>query len=74
MRHDRAEDSSNVSGQEADPQLRLLGALALGDGDHMLVQRLNGALEAGKLHHRVCRERVVVSDDGCSQICCSKVH
>ena len=53
MRDDGAEDTSDVASGECDDQLFLLAALVSRFGDDVLVQRLECALEARELHHRV---------------------
>merc|ERR1719189_1205680 len=53
VRHDGAEDSSDVAGSEGDHQLLRLAALRPGLGHHVLVDGLHGPLEAGELHHGV---------------------
>lgn len=54
VRHDRAEHSCNVAGREGHSQLLSLGALHLGLGHHVLVQRLNGVLKARCRAHEMC--------------------
>lgn len=44
--HHCAEHPCDVPGRERHAQLLVLGALRLGLGDHILVQRLNGVLKA----------------------------
>ncbi len=44
--HHRAEHSGNVSGDKRNAKLLVLGAICLGLGDHVLVQRLNCVLKA----------------------------
>ena len=51
--HDGAEDTSNVASGEGDNQLFSLGALGPWLGDHVVVERNDGLLKAGKLHHGV---------------------
>ena len=51
--HHSAEDTSDVAGHKGHGQLLTFGALALRLGHHILVERLNRALEAGELHHGV---------------------
>merc|ERR1711982_214255 len=51
--HDGAEHSGDVTGSEGDNELLGLGALGPGLGDHVLIEGLNSALEAGELHHGV---------------------
>jgi len=53
MGYDGAEDTSNVASGEGHRQLSALGALFTGGWHHVLVDGLDGALEAGKLHHGV---------------------
>ena len=53
MGHDGAEDAGDVSGDESDAQLLGLVALIAGLGHDVLVERLDGLLEAGELHHGV---------------------
>ena len=48
-----AEHSGDVTGGECDHELLGLGALRPGLGDHVLVDGLHRALEAGELHHGV---------------------
>ena len=45
--------SSNVTGSESDDQLFALGAFGPRFGHHVLINSLNGPLEAGELHHGV---------------------
>ena len=45
--------SGDVSGRESDDELLCLGALGLGLGHQVLVDDLDGSLEAGELGHRV---------------------
>merc|ERR1719145_574854 len=51
--HDGAEDTSDVASGEGDNQLFSLGALGPWLGDHVVVERHDGLLKAGKLHHGV---------------------
>ena len=47
------EDTGDVAGAECDGELLAFGALLARLGHHMLVDQLDGSLEARELHHRV---------------------
>jgi hypothetical protein len=53
VRDDGAEDTSDVTTDERDTELFKLGALALGLGDDVSVEGLDGSLESPELHHSV---------------------
>ena len=53
MRHNGAEDTSNVTSGKGDHQLLALGAISTRLGHNIGVQSLDGLLEAGELHHGV---------------------
>ena len=53
MRDNSAEDTSPVTGKEGDHELSGLGVRALGGGEDVLVEGLDGVLESTELHHGV---------------------